>query len=179
MLVSLMPDYASLMQTVLADLADHSKWTDATFSRIKTLSNTKVGDAGQNFVEAICGELDLVIAFPEQLGVRKKQSPWDIDIEGVKFELKTATEDVNNCFQFNHIRYHRPYDALLCLGIGPNDIWFDVWSKADITTGKAGSLVSMEKGANASYKLTKRPHGLRPIGEFASKVRAFSTGFQN
>lgn len=47
-------------------------------------------------------------------------------IEGASFELKMATEDVHGSFQFNHIRYHRPYDALLCLGIAPENILFDV-----------------------------------------------------
>lgn len=82
------------------------------------------------------------------------------------FELKTATEDVKAAFQFNHIRYHRPYDALLCIGIAPETVSFGVWSKADVTTEKAGHLVPMDSGTSATYKLTKRAPQLRPIAEF-------------
>jgi len=71
----------------------------------------------------------------------------------VTFELKTATEDIGGSFQFNHLRYHREYDAVLCIGIAPSDIYMGSWTKADVATGAAGKLVSMEKGANASYKL--------------------------
>ena len=80
--------------------------------------------------------------------------------------LKTATEDVGGASRFHHIRCHRPYDALLCIGIAPADIFMGAWSKADVATGRAGHLVSMEKGASASYKLTKKPDQLRPIAAF-------------
>ena len=109
--------------------------------------------------------------------MRAKQSPWDIQINGVKFELKTASEDVSGSFQFNHIRYHRPYQGVICLGISPDQIYFYIWSKAEIVTGKAGSLVSMEKGANASYKLTKKPATLLPIKEFQNTLESFTNNF--
>ena len=151
--------------------SDSDKWKGAPFEKIKRLSNTKVGDVGQDFVEALCKSLNIAVSFPEKLkGVRKRQSPWDIKIGELNFELKTATEDVSGCFQFNHIRYHRKYDALLCIGISPMEVWFHAWTKADVTTGKAGNLVTMEKGANASYKLTKKPSELMAISEFESRI---------
>ena len=45
---------------------------------------------------------------------------------------------------------------------------------SDIVTGKAGNLVTMEKGANASYKLTKKPSNLFPIIEFKDKIKEFT-----
>ena len=89
--------------------------------------------------------------------------------------MKTASEDVKGAFQFNRIRYHRDYEALLCIGIAPTNIFMGVWSKVDVLTKKAGNLVTMEKGANASYKLTKRPDQLLPIGEFEDQVLALLT----
>ncbi len=112
-------------------------------------------------------------------GVRAKQNPWDIQINGVQLELKTATEDVSGSFQFNHIKYHRPYHGVMCIGVAPHEIFFNVWSKADISTGAAGTLVSMEKNANASYKLTKKPKGLHPIDDFDRKLRVFLASFVN
>lgn len=165
-----MPDPQKILLKVLEEHADSSKWVGAKFERIKRISNSKVGDIGQAFIERLCRDIGIDIGFPESGAKRMRQSPWDIQIQNVKFELKTATEDVGGAFQFNHIRYHRPYDALLCLGISPSEIHFDCWSKADVTTGKAGTLVTMEKGANASYKLTKRPDQLRVISEFRSHV---------
>jgi hypothetical protein len=65
------------------------------------------------------------------------------------------------------------HDALICLAIAPDAIFFNLWSKAEVTTDKAGKLVSMEKGANASYKLTKRRDGLIPIASFENYVQQF------
>ena len=166
-----MLDATTILRDVLARYQDADKWVGQPFEHIKRLSNTKVGDVGQDFVEELCRELGFDCDFPvDRRGRRARQNPWDVRIEEVDFELKTATEDVNGAFQFNHIRYHRPYDAVLCIGISPDAIYMGAWSKADIVTGKAGNLVTMERGANASFKLTKRPEALRPIAEFADHI---------
>lgn len=172
------PDYKSIFLEALKNNVDNPKWEVGDFIGIKTVSNTKVGSVGQDFIEGLCNDLSVGCVFPLRTDqTRATQSPWDIEINGVKFELKTATEDTNGNFQFNHIRYHRQYDAVLCLGVTPDDLWFGVWSKADVVTGKAGSLVSMEKGANASYKLTKRPQQLTHIAQFEDIINDFTTKF--
>ena len=169
-----MSEYKKLFCEVLACHHNDSKWEDAIFGGIKTISNTKVGSVGQDFIEKLCNELMLPIVFPvSKANKRLTQSPWDIQIKNINFELKTATEDISGSFQFNHIRYHRKYQALLCLGVSPNDLFFGVWTKADVATGKAGNLVSMEKNANASYKLTKRPDQLYKIEQFSEIIQKF------
>lgn len=171
-------DYKSLFIEALKKNADSPKWNEGNFIGIKMVSNTKVGSVGQAFIESLCGALSIQYSFPEKENhARLTQSPWDIEIYGVKFELKTATEDTSGSFQFNHIRYHRPYDAVLCLGVTPNELYFGIWSKADVVTGKAGNLVTMEKGANASFKLTKKPSNLFPIDEFEQKIKEFTNNF--
>ena len=166
-----MIDAHGILLEVLSSFQDASKWVDAPFERIKRISNSHVGSVGQSFIERLCGELNFAYKFPEdKKGKKSKISPWDIEIEGVKFELKTATEDVSGNFQFNHVRYHREYDALICLGISPDSIGFDAWTAADVKTNKAGRLVSMEKGANASFKLTKRNDQLRSINDFRKVI---------
>lgn len=168
-----------IFESVLAGFSNHSKWDEAKFGKMKTISNTKVGSVGQAFIERLCNELKISCEFPvNSHGERLTQSPWDIKISGVEFELKTATEDTNGNFQFNHIRYHRKYEALLCLGVSPMELYFKVWSKAEVTTGEAGSLVSMEKSANASYKLTKKPGQLISIDKFEDEISKFVTSFK-
>lgn len=174
-----MCDPVKLFAEVLKEVHEHTKWDNAVLGRIKVISNTKVGGVGQLFIERLCGELDMPCSFPLNLkGKRLSQSPWDIKIAGIEFELKTATEDVNNHFQFNHIRYHRDYQALLCLGVSPANLYFGVWSKAEVSTKKAGRLVTMEKGANASYKLTKAPNQLHEIAEFKAMIKKFAKDFK-
>lgn len=169
-----MPDPRAILDAVLDKHDDHKKWSLSRFEKIKRISNQKVGQVGQDFVEALCDEIGFAVEFPlNTSGKRTTQSPWDIKIEGITFEQKTATEDINGAFQFNHIRYHRAYDAVLCIGIAPEDINFGVWSKAEIVTGMAGNLVSMERGGSVSYKLTKRPHELYFIHEFEDEILTF------
>jgi hypothetical protein len=168
-----------LFAAVLEEFNDDSKWKDAVLGKIKTISNTKVGSVGQAFIERLCGELSMPCSFPtNKKGKRLAQNPWDIKIADIEFELKTATEDTNNHFQFNHVRYHRPYEGLLCLGVAPANLYFGIWSKGEVATGKAGSLVSMEKGASASYKLTKAPNQLFEIAVFQSEMEKFASQFK-
>ena len=154
----------AILREVLADYQIADRWADSPFERIRRIETASRGKVGQKLVARLCEHLELAC----ELG--QTQSPWDIRIEGRTFEVKTATEGTNGTFQFNHIRYHRPYEFLLCVGITPVDIVFDAWSKADVVTGKAGHLVTMEKGANASYKLSKRTALLSPIDGFRTHV---------
>ena len=103
---------------------------------------------------------------------KSPQGPWDARIGGVTFEIKTATEDIHGNFQFNHIRYHREYQALLCLGIAPDAVLFDAWRKGDVTEGTAGHLVTMDAGSSATFKLTKKRQVLRPIEDFVNRIDA-------
>ncbi|MCA6454325.1 MAG: hypothetical protein IM584_12355 [Chitinophagaceae bacterium] len=174
-----MVDYIQLFKSIVEKHKNDKKWDAGSFVGIKSLSNTKVGTVGQDFIEGLCETLNIPIEFPVNiLKKRLTQSPWDLKIFGISFELKTATEDTGGKFQFNHIRYHRKYDAVLCLGVSPDELLFNIYSKANIATGKAGKLVSMEKGGNASYKLTKSKHELFHIDDFQEKLIKFTTSFE-
>jgi len=167
-------NYKSLFLQSITKYNNHNKWDNGDYIGIKTVSNTSVGDVGQHFIECICQAHGFKASPPmRDDGKARRQSSWDMDIEGIKFEIKTASEDVNGYFQFNHIRYHRSYDAVLCLGVSPNDLYFGLWTAAQIKTGKAGTLVSMEKSANASYKLTKKSKDLYKIVDFNQVLHDF------
>ena len=154
----------AILRTVLEEYPVTDRWADAPFERIRRIQTASRGKIGQQLVARMCDELELASELSEP------QAPWDIRIEGRTFEVKTATEGAGLTFQFNHVRYHRSYEFLLCVGITPYDILYDAWTKADVVTGKAGHLVTMEKGANASYKLTKRAVQLKPIDEFRDHI---------
>ena len=158
-------DSISVMKQVIAHYGNNPKWADAPLGNVKILSNTHVGEVGQDFVRDWCTELGM-----EWAGAASKRSPWDARIEGVTFEVKTATEDLKGGYQFNHIRYHREYQALLCIGIAPDAVLFDAWRKGEISEGKAGHLVTMDQGSSATFKLSKRRAELRHIDQFKERV---------
>ena len=170
-----MVDYYAIFDDVLRNFNDNNKWKNARFGKIKIISNTKVGDVGQEYIVQLCEKLHIPYNLPHTKdGKVARQSPWDIEILGIEYEIKTATEDTSGHFQFNHIRYHRSYDAVLCLGVSPDALFFNLYSKADLVTGKVANLVSMEKSGNASYKLTRRKEQLYPIDAFEKLIKNFS-----
>jgi len=141
------------------------KWTDKPLYLIKILANSSKGDLAEAFVTQYSNVLGFHAEKKNRLG------DFDVKINDKKFEVKMATEDLTGNFQFNHIRYDYRYDWVLCLGITPDSILFEIYSKGDVATGKAGNLVSMGRGQNSSFKLTKPKNSLRPISEFKEKLQ--------
>ncbi len=160
-------NYNKILQHILDKENNQKKWDQCHFRKIKLINNRAVGTVGEKFVRKILENLNLNFNIPTQ------QTSWDIEITKSRIEIKTATEDTHGKFQFNHIRHHRSYDAVICIGIAPNNIYFNIYSKADIATEKVGKLVSMEKGANASFKLTKCISELQPINKFEVVLKEF------
>ena len=176
-----MSDYKKILTEAIQENPNPSKWTDSIYGDIKHVSNTAVGKVGQTFIRKLCEETGFAYEPPYTTsGDEAYNSPWDLMIENVTFEIKTASEDISSSYQFNHVRLHRKYDALICLGIAPNDIFFNLWTKAEVATGAAGTLTSMEKGGASDFKLTKPRNKLKPIASFEETLDGFlRTRFSN
>jgi hypothetical protein len=86
-------------------------------------------------------------------------------VAGHAFEVKTASLGANGTFQFNHVRLDRKYEYLLCLGICPEEIVFNMWRKGEVAEGQAGHLVRMAEGQAVTYKITKKRSDMRPIAD--------------
>ena len=155
-----------IIEKKFSEYSKDNKWHHKKFQNIISLPYTQRGKCVENFLNKVCEELNFETILPDG-----NQSPWDIKINKITFELKSATEDTSGKFQFNHIRYHRPYQALICIGVSPSEIFFGTWTKADVTTGLAGKLVSMEAGANASFKLTKAKKDLFSLDKLSEKLK--------
>jgi hypothetical protein len=142
-----------------------NKWDGSAFGFIKQMSSSTKGNIGEEFICELCMKFDDKVKRNP-----KARDSFDILILGKKVEVKVATEDTSNCFQFNGIRYHRKYDYVLALGIAPENIYFNVYEKGALATGIAGNLVTMEKGTTGSYKLTKKRTDLYDISDFRKVV---------
>lgn len=138
----------------------HAKWSGKPHEAFKKLGNTSKGDAGQEFITRYAKELGFKAENNGRIG------DADIKISDKKFEVKLASEDISGSFQFNHIRYDSKYDFLLCLGVSPDNLYFGIWKKGEVAEGVAGTLVSMGKNQNSSFKLTKKASGLYNIEKF-------------
>lgn len=94
-----------------------------------------------------------------------------MQIAGNRFEIKTASLGANGTFQFNHVRLDKQYRYLLCVGICPHQIVFNVWRKGEVAEGSAGTLVRMAEGQGMTNKLTKKLGDMKPIEELPVWIR--------
>lgn len=158
-------DPKELFLEVIGGKLIHAKQGGQPHEAFKNLPNSSKGDAGEEFLRRYITGLGFTVVKDKRLG------DFDLLIENAKFEVKLASEDISGSLQFNHIRYDSKYDYLLCLGVTPDNLVFDIWDKGSVTTGKAGNLVSMGKNQNSSFKLTKKVSHLKDISELLGVLK--------
>ena len=155
-----------LMLEVIHQHTPQTIWTDAPLEAFRRVANTNRGDIGEEFIRRFLSLHEIAVS---ERSSRVSRS--DMQIEGRNFEVKTASEDSNGGFQFNHIRLDRRYDYLLCLAVRPASIMFNAWGKGELSEGRAGTLVRMAEGQSVTFKLTKRPDSMLSIEELSAWVR--------
>nr|VFK23462.1 MAG: hypothetical protein BECKMB1821G_GA0114241_10059 [Candidatus Kentron sp. MB]VFK27861.1 MAG: hypothetical protein BECKMB1821I_GA0114274_10059 [Candidatus Kentron sp. MB]VFK74444.1 MAG: hypothetical protein BECKMB1821H_GA0114242_10059 [Candidatus Kentron sp. MB] len=155
-----------LLLQVISDHTQKSKWVGSPLEAFRYVENTNRGDIGEDFIRRYLKYSGIAV-----LDHKSRTDPSDMEINGRKFEIKTASEDKGGNFQFNHIRHDIPHDYLLCLGIRPSQIMFNAWRKGEVAEGKAGTLVRMARGQSVTFKLTKRPETMLLISDLPEWIR--------
>ena len=149
---------------ILRELMAHKKsvisvWEGMPFEKIKLMSTTEKGDIAEDFLAQLLqihGYVDVEVK-------KGRRGHYDVVLNNsVFFEVKAATQDTNGNFQFNGIRYDRDYTHLFCLGITPDKLYYLIVNKIDLMKKKY-RMVSMAKGSNATFKLSRR---IAQMGEF-------------
>lgn len=159
-------DAVGLLLNVIRDNSPQSIWTDSPLEPFRRVENTNRGDIGEEFLNRYLAQSGLSVQKSDARAGRQ-----DMRVEGQSFEVKTASLGANNTFQFNHVRLDRDYRYLLCLGVCPDRIVYNVWRKGALAEGEAGRLVRMAEGQSITFKLTKRLAEMRPIEELPGWVR--------
>ncbi len=154
-----------LLVTIIREHAPEDIWRESPLVGYRMLANTNRGAIGEEFIRRYLRQNEI------EVGNGGRVSPTDLRIEDVRFEVKTASLGANGTFQFNHVRLDRDYDYLLCLGICPNQVVFNMWRKGAVAEARAGRLVRMAEGQAVTYKLTKRLAEMAAIELFPGRVR--------
>ncbi len=154
-----------LLIEIIKERVPEDIWQGSPLIGYRSLGNTNRGEIGEEFIHRY-----LRIAGIE---VTKggRTATTDMRIADHRFEVKTASLGANGTFQFNHVRLDRNYAYLLCLGICPNEIVFNMWRKGDVAEGRAGSLVRMAEGQAVTYKITKKLADMMPIEDLPNTLR--------
>lgn len=151
-------DYDQIVQKELEILSArrHDKWTGSKFEATKIADRTSLGDFGEGILCSFFNNHGLKSKI-----INKGKGDYDILVEDrIRVEVKTATEDTSNSFQFNGIKKSGvEYDYVLCLGIAPNDLYINMWTMEECVRGLT---TPMTRDGSDSYKLTAGPRRARP-----------------
>lgn len=157
-------DPIALLVEIIKENVPEDIWQGSPLVGYRSLGNTNRGEIGEEFIRRYLKTLGVAVSNGN------RTSATDMKIAGRRYEIKTASLGANGTFQFNHVRLDRKYDHLLCLGICPTKIVFNMWRKGEVAEGKAGSLVRMAEGQAVTYKLTKKLSDMRPLTELLKSV---------
>ena len=153
-----------LLVTIIREHAPKDIWQDSPLIRYRMLGNTNRGEIGEEFIRRFLDQHEI------RVGNGGRTSRTDLRIGNLRFEVKTASLGANGTFQFNHVRLDRQYDYLLCLGICPHQVVFNMWRKGMVAENRAGTLVRMAEGQAVTYKLTKKLDDMQNIADLPSSI---------
>ena len=155
-----------------------TKWSGSTFEKIKTSGTTQKGTLGEDFLIKILNDLNISgETYKNENGEAVRKGPWDVsgtkNSIKIKFENKLATEDTNGGFQFNGLLPNKDWDYAFCLGVSPNEIGFQIVSRADIikysTLSNGKKRKSMDSGDGIKYSVVKEK--LENINNLQNKIK--------
>ena len=155
-----------LLVEIIREHAPEDIWQGSPLIGYRMLGNTNRGEIGEEFIRRYLRAADI------EVGNGGRTARTDLRISDYRIEVKTASLGATGTFQFNHVRLDRDYNWLICLGICPNEIVFNMWRKGEIAEKKAGALVRMAEGQAVTYKLTKNRRDMRDIAELPDMIRA-------
>ena len=153
-----------LLVTIIREHAPEDIWRDSPLIGYRILGNTNRGEIGEEFIRRFLDQYGITA------GNGGRTSRTDLSIDNARFEVKTASLGANGTFQFNHVRLDRQYDYLLCLGICPQQVVFNMWRKGMVAESRAGTLVRMAEGQSVTYKLTKRLDDMLAIADLPATI---------
>ena len=154
-----------LFREIILEHTPQDIWQGPPLIGYRMLGNTNRGAIGEEFIHRFLANNGI------ETGNGGRVSEFDLRIGTLQFEVKTASLGANGTFQFNHVRLDRMYDYLLCLGICPDRIVFNMWRKDAVVAHRAGRLVRMAEGQAVTHKLTKKVAEMVDIDELPARLR--------
>ena len=122
--------YDCLLDLINEELEKNLWSSNDKFSDIKKLSIDQRGRVGEHFFELVFRELNILNKY-----VNNAHGDWDIEADGLKIEIKTATLDINRKFQHEGIKENKTWDVVAFLDIAPNEIYVSFIHKNNFTFG--------------------------------------------
>lgn len=150
----------------------YQTWLGERFEAMKLASATEKGNLAENFLAKLIESL----GYSNVEVIPGRRGDYDVGVgrgaRKKRLEVKLATQDTSRNFQFNGIRHDTNYTHLFCLGVMRETIRYLMIRKEWLTTKRDQyHLVSMTRGANATFKLTRSVEGMFEFDAFEADVR--------
>ena len=121
-----------LMAQLIRENAPPDIWANSPLAAYRQLGMTNRGEIGEQFIEQYLNHFGI----EARNGNRADET--DRRIGTMLLEIKTAGLGANGTFQFNHVRLDRNYHHLICLGVCPNQLVFNMWPEDVVRANGAG-----------------------------------------
>ncbi|TSC95221.1 MAG: hypothetical protein CEN87_233 [Parcubacteria group bacterium Licking1014_1] len=130
-----------IVSKIISDLIknrDHQKdnWNEhSKYLLIKNLNNDETGEVGELLLQDIFTRNGHKVEYEK--AVTSEDKDWDIIIDDIKIEVKTATIGrTAKTFQHEKFFKNRNYDAFIFFDFTPNELYVTIGRKKDIVWKK-------------------------------------------
>ncbi len=119
-----------ILKEVLKEAQDEWKDPESKYKEYRNLQIDKRGSFGERFFAKVLFEI-----YHRRIKIEYNdgdQGDWDLKINGIRFEIKTSSIDVNRKFQNEGLKEEGEYEGVLFLGVAPNQLYIKFILKKDI-----------------------------------------------
>jgi len=163
----------AVFDEIESEVNQTSKWKSTSkFARIRYLQIDKRGSFGERLLRDIFSkERNISLAYQDG-----DQADWDIKINDIKIEVKTASLDTNDKFQNEHIKDTTNCDYVCFIGLAPDNLYMRLEKISEIDFNKLHNRGA--RGTGVGYKWDLKPKDMIEIktredvvGLFYEKMR--------
>lgn len=165
-------DILEIANAVFAEIESEvnatSQWKSTSkYAKIRTLQIDKRGSFGERLLRDIFSkERNISLAYQDG-----DQGDWDIQINSIKIEVKTASLDINKKFQNEHIKDTQNCDYICFIGLAPDNLYMRLEKISEIDFSKLHNRG--ERGTGAGYKWDLKPQDMQEITTREQVVELF------
>lgn len=137
-----------ILKEILTEAQDQWRDINSKYREYRNLQIDKRGSFGERFFSKA-----LIEIYFRRLNIEYKdgdQGDWDLKFNGFKFEIKTASIDVNEKFQNEGVNIDGDYYGILFLGVTPNQLYIKFVLKSDIPFNQLHNRG--DRGTGRGYK---------------------------
>lgn len=150
------------------EVNQNTKWkSHSKYVRIRHLQIDKRGSFGERLLRDIFSkERNIALMYKDG-----DQGDWDIQINGIRIEVKTSSLDVNGKFQNEHIKNTHLCDYICFIGVAPDNIYMRLEKISDIDFNTLHNRG--ERGTGAGYKWDLKANDMTEILTREDVVKMF------